>query len=98
MLLQFLILIFIYIDDVVSQEDPSQVFTVHEVIGSGASGIVYRATSNKDRKEMAIKQMNLEQQSNKKIVLNEIRIMREIHHENIANLLGSYFKDGIVWV
>lgn len=42
--------------------------------------------------------MKLAQQANKKIILNEIRIMKEMNHPNIVNFLDSYFHEGTIWV
>jgi len=47
---------------------------------------------------VAIKQMNLAQQSNKEFILNEILVMRENRHPNVVNYLDSYLVDNELWV
>ena len=47
---------------------------------------------------VAIKQMNLEQQPKKELILNEILVMRESQHKNIVNYIDSYFWKGELWV
>lgn len=94
----FFLFFFFLKEDVICPEDPSKLFHIEEVIGSGASGTVFKALDTKHDQIVAIKKMKLSQQSNKKIVLNEIRIMKEMNHPNIINFLDSYFHDGTIWI
>lgn len=47
---------------------------------------------------VAIKQMNLEQQPKKDLIVNEILVMRESNHKNIVNFMDSYLVGGDLWV
>lgn len=47
---------------------------------------------------VAIKQMNLEQQPKKDLIINEIVVMKESKHKNIVNFMDSYLHDGDLWV
>jgi p21-activated kinase 1 len=67
-------------------------------IGQGASGGVFTATQNNSGQCVAIKQMNLEQQPKKDLIINEILVMRDSKHPNIVNYLDSFLYKGDLWV
>ncbi|KAM9223405.1 serine/threonine-protein kinase PAK 3-like [Leptosomus discolor] len=74
----------------VSVADPKQKYTRFEQVGQGASGTVYTALDISTGQEVAIKQMNLQQQHKKERALNESLVMRENRNPNIVNCLDSY--------
>lgn len=47
---------------------------------------------------VAIKQMNLDQQTRKEVIINEILVMREAHHKNIVNFIDSFLVTNELWV
>lgn len=47
---------------------------------------------------VAIKQMNLEQQPKKDLIINEILVMKESSHKNIVNYIDSFLHRGDLWV
>lgn len=47
---------------------------------------------------MAIKQMNLEQQPKKDLIINEIVVMKSSTHPNIVNFIDSFLLKGDLWV
>ena len=49
-------------------------------------------------RQVAIKQMNLEQQPKKDLIINEILVMRESHQDNIINYIDSFLLKGELWV
>ena len=67
-------------------------------IGQGASGGVFTATEIGTNKCVAIKQMNLEQQPKKDLIINEILVMKDSKHKNIVNFMDSYLRQGDLWV
>lgn len=83
---------------VVSVGNPKERYTLIGQIGQGASGCVMTAIDNDTDMLVAIKQMNLAQQSNKEFILNEILVMRENRHPNVVNYLDSYLVDNQLWV
>lgn len=83
---------------VVSIGNPRERYTLIGQIGQGASGSVVTAIDNDTDMLVAIKQMNLAQQSNKEFILNEILVMRENRHPNVVNYLDSYLVDNELWV
>lgn len=83
---------------VVSKGNPKERYKLIGQIGQGASGSVMTAIDNDTDMLVAIKQMNLAQQSNKEFILNEILVMRENRHQNVVNYLDSYLVDNELWV
>uniref|UniRef100_A0AAY4D8D8 non-specific serine/threonine protein kinase n=1 Tax=Denticeps clupeoides TaxID=299321 RepID=A0AAY4D8D8_9TELE len=68
---------------IVSVGDPKKKYTRFEKIGQGY---------------VAIKQMNLQQQPKKELIINEILVMRENKNPNIVNYLDSYLVGDELWV
>lgn len=64
---------------------------------SASGGVFIAHTSNSDL-PVAIKQMNLEQQPKKELIINEILVMKESQHKNIVNFIDSYLYKGDLWV
>ncbi|XP_026708430.1 serine/threonine-protein kinase PAK 1 [Athene noctua] len=86
------------IKSIVSVGDPKKKYTCFEKIGQGASGTVYTAMDVATGQEVAIKQMNLQQQPKKELIINEILVMRENKNPNIVNYLDSYLVGEELWV
>ncbi|ORZ00863.1 kinase-like domain-containing protein [Syncephalastrum racemosum] len=84
--------------DICTNVDPSQVYTDIVKIGQGASGGVFTARKAGSKMPVAIKQMNLEQQPKKELIINEIVVMRQSQHRNIVNFIDSYLWKGDLWV
>ncbi|XP_041076531.1 serine/threonine-protein kinase PAK 3 isoform X3 [Polyodon spathula] len=83
---------------IVSVGYPKKKYTRFEKIGQGASGTVYTAIDIATGQEVAIKQMNLQQQPKKELIINEILVMRENKNPNIVNYLDSYLVGDELWV
>ena len=78
--------------------DPMKKYKNLNKIGQGASGGVYTATEVNTGKCVAIKQMNLEQQPKKDLIINEILVMKDSKHKIIVNFMDSYLLQGDLWV
>ncbi|KAK3384523.1 hypothetical protein B0T24DRAFT_89478 [Lasiosphaeria ovina] len=78
--------------------DPRQIYRSFTKIGQGASGGVYTGHERGSNRLVAIKQMNLEQQPKKDLIINEILVMKESSHPNIVNFIDSYLCGGELWV
>ncbi|NJR31388.1 protein kinase [bacterium] len=78
--------------------DPTTQYHNLSKIGQGASGGVYSAYEVESNKCVAIKQMNLEQQPKKDLIINEILVMKDSKHKNIVNFMDSFLHDGDLWV
>ncbi|KAL2018257.1 hypothetical protein VTK56DRAFT_1011 [Thermocarpiscus australiensis] len=81
-----------------SEGDPREVYRGLHKIGQGASGGVYTGHERGTNRLVAIKQMNLEQQPKKDLIINEILVMKESSHPNIVNFIDSYLCGGELWV
>lgn len=86
------------ISDIITQGNPEEIFIDQTLIGSGASGLVYKALDTRTNSIVATKKMKLSQQASKKIVINEILIMRSMKHENIVNYVDCFLDQGVLWV
>lgn len=78
--------------------DPTKLYRSLVKIGQGASGGVYTAYQVGTNLSVAIKQMNLEQQPKKDLIINEILVMKESKHRNIVNFIDSFLFKGDLWV
>jgi len=83
---------------IVTVGDPNRKYTKMEKIGQGASGTVYTAIETATGMEVAIKQMNLQQQPKKELIINEIIVMKENKHPNVVNFLDAYLVSEELWV
>uniref|UniRef100_A0A8C6Q6X5 non-specific serine/threonine protein kinase n=1 Tax=Nothobranchius furzeri TaxID=105023 RepID=A0A8C6Q6X5_NOTFU len=75
---------------IVSVGDPKKKYTRYEKIGQGASGTVYTAIDVATGQEVAIKQINLQKQPKKELIINEILVMKEMKNPNIVNFVDSF--------
>ncbi|KAI7849323.1 kinase-like domain-containing protein [Circinella umbellata] len=79
--------------------DPTELYQDMIKIGQGASGGVFTAhRAGKKEVPVAIKQMNVDQQPKKELIINEIMVMKESMHPNIVNYMDSYIWKGDLWV
>ncbi len=78
--------------------DPRDIFRGLTKIGQGASGGVFTGYERNSNRLVAIKQMNLDQQPKKDLIINEIIVMKESSHPNIVNFIDSYLTGGELWV
>ncbi|CAI4039372.1 hypothetical protein SMKI_08G0350 [Saccharomyces mikatae IFO 1815] len=86
------------LNEICSEGDPSIKYANLVKIGQGASGGVYTAYEIGTNVSVAIKQMNLEKQPKKELIINEILVMKGSRHPNIVNFIDSYVLKGDLWV
>ncbi|KAL1914214.1 uncharacterized protein VTP21DRAFT_9667 [Calcarisporiella thermophila] len=84
--------------EICTDADPTRLYRNLVKIGQGASGGVYTAYQVGTNLSVAIKQMNLEQQPKKELIINEILVMRESQHRNLVNFIDSFLYRGALWV
>lgn len=91
--------IIVKLQSICSAGDPNDYYKDLKKVGQGASGGVYISRiANLTDKVVAIKQMNLEQQPKKELIINEILVMKGSKHPNIVNYIDSYLFKGELWV
>ncbi|KAI8062698.1 kinase-like domain-containing protein [Gongronella butleri] len=83
---------------VCTDADPTKLYRNMLKIGQGASGGVYTAQSVDTNMSVAIKQISLQQQPKKELIINEILIMRDARHQNIVNYIDSFVFHQELWV
>lgn len=69
-------------------------------VGKGASGVVVIATDNQTSQDVAIKTIDLKNQSSKELILTEISVLKDFNHKNLVNFLDAYFleEEESLWV
>ncbi|CAK5267802.1 unnamed protein product [Mycena citricolor] len=78
--------------------DPTRLYRSLVKIGQGASGGVYTAYQVGTNLCVAIKQMDLDKQPKKDLIINEILVMRSSRHPNIVNYIDSFLHKNDLWV
>lgn len=78
--------------------DPTKIYHQFTKIGQGASGGVFTAYEQANNQCVAIKQMNLDLQPKKDLIINEILVMKDSRHKNIVNFKEGYLRGIELWV
>ena len=92
-------------DDVIARlkllcnpQNPKEIYHDFKKIGQGASGGVYIAKYTDLGLPVAIKQMDLDKQPKKELIINEIVVMNSAKHKNIVNYIDSFLVGNVLWV
>jgi p21-activated kinase 1 len=75
-----------------------RLFAERKLTWDSASGGVYTAYTVGTNMSVAIKQMDLEKQPKKDLIINEILVMRSSRHPNIVNYIDSFLHKNDLWV
>ncbi|KAF8216515.1 kinase-like domain-containing protein [Mycena galopus ATCC 62051] len=86
------------LQQICTDADPTRLYRSLVKIGQGASGGVYTAYQVGTNLSVAIKQMDLEKQPKKDLIINEILVMRSSRHPNIVNYIDSFLHKNDLWV
>eukprot|EP00835_Amoeboradix_gromovi_P004572 NODE_364_length_10092_cov_0.435905.p2 type:complete len:621 gc:universal NODE_364_length_10092_cov_0.435905:6037-7899(+) len=90
--------VIIKLKEICQDQDPTKCYSNLKKIGQGASGGVFSGIKIGSNQVVALKQMNLEAQPKKDLIINEILVMRDAQHKNIVNFVDSYLWKGDLWV
>ncbi|KAH7914828.1 STE/STE20/PAKA protein kinase [Hygrophoropsis aurantiaca] len=86
------------LQQICTDADPTKLYRNLSKIGQGASGGVYTAYQVGTNVSVAIKQMDLDKQPKKDLIINEILVMRASRHPNIVNYIDSFLHKNDLWV
>jgi len=87
------------LEDIVTREDPTLLFSDLKQIGKGAVGTIYKATEKATGISVAIKEMAVSPDPDtKQMLINEMYIMKKANHPCVVQWRGGYFKDTCIWV
>lgn len=73
--------------------NPLDKYKKQKEVGKGASGVVFIALDLETEKQVAIKTIDLKNQSSKELILNEIRVLNDFNHKNLVNFLEAYYLE-----
>lgn len=82
----------------ISQVDPDTIYDLLEKMGEGSYGSVFKAKHKLTNRIVAVKMINLEEDTKLTEVRNEISCLQDCHHPNIVQYFGSYLKYNRLWV
>ena len=85
------------IHDLISKEDPDNLFSNPRKIGEGAAGEIYLANYNKTGQPIALKKMVLSPET-EKTISTEVSIMKSCNHPNIINFVDCFLVFDKLWV
>jgi p21-activated kinase 1 len=86
------------LQQICTDADPTKLYRNLVKIGAGASGGVYTGYQVGSNHSVAIKQMDLDKQPKKDLIINEILVMRASNHPNIVNYIDSFLYKNELWV
>jgi p21-activated kinase 1 len=86
------------LEDVIAPGDPRQLFTKMVKLDEGSSGAVYRATYTKQKKEVAIKIINMKRETKTEALVNELATMEACQHPNVVRYYGAYKVEDELWI
>lgn len=92
--------IYIELRKICNLSDPYLRYEKIKEVGKGASGTVFIALDRDTTDEVAIKVIDLCNQSSKELILNEIRVLKDFNHKNLVNFLEAYLIEATnhLWV
>ncbi|XP_001359445.5 serine/threonine-protein kinase PAK 2 [Drosophila miranda] len=74
-------------------EDPRERYKTTQEVGKGASGIVFIAGDLTNESQVAVKTIDMKNQSSKDLILTEIRVLKDFNHKNLVNFLDAYLLE-----
>lgn len=83
----------------ISKEDPHDIFTILQKLGEGSYGSVFKALDNRTNQIVAIKVLESEDDADDTSDLQkEINILKTCSSPYVVAYIGTYEKDGNIWI
>merc|ERR1711902_244305 len=79
--------------DCVTLGSPWEHYRKDADLGAGAAGVVFLGTHKTTGEKVAIKDIDLNKQTKKDLILMEIKVMKELHHPNLVNFKEAYLVE-----
>jgi len=88
------------LEDIITKDDPTLLFSDLKQIGKGAVGTIFKATEILSGLPVAIKEMAVSQEpENKQMLINEMYIMKKANHPCVVQWRGGYYYgESTIWV
>uniref|UniRef100_A0A182VRK5 non-specific serine/threonine protein kinase n=1 Tax=Anopheles minimus TaxID=112268 RepID=A0A182VRK5_9DIPT len=92
--------VYIELKKICNLDDPLQRYEKTVEVGKGASGVVFIALDRNTGAKVAIKTIDMKNQSSKESILNEINVLMDFNHKNLVNFLEAYYLEDVdqLWV
>lgn len=79
--------------------DPEEIYTLHEKLGTGSFGTVYKAIKKETKQVVAIKQIDLEDSDDDiSEIQQEIALLSQCDSQYITRYYGSFVKGFKLWI
>jgi hypothetical protein len=79
-------------------QNPAALYRSLKTIGQGGWGTVEAALTIGTNARVAIKRVNLVDHPKKRLIINEIQVLKNNNHRNIVGYIDSYLWKGEVWI
>ncbi|KAL9698435.1 hypothetical protein quinque_001876 [Culex quinquefasciatus] len=76
-----------------NMSDPLERYEKTVEVGKGASGVVFIAVDRQTNQKVAIKTIDMKNQSSKESILNEINVLMDFNNKNLVNFLEAYYLE-----
>ncbi|XP_053670081.1 serine/threonine-protein kinase PAK 1 [Anopheles nili] len=92
--------VYLELKKICNLNDPLKRYEKTVEVGKGASGVVFIALDRNTGSKVAIKTIDMKNQSSKESILNEINVLMDFNHKNLVNFLEAYYLEDVdqLWV
>ncbi|KAJ3129677.1 Serine/threonine-protein kinase 4 [Nowakowskiella sp. JEL0407] len=82
----------------ISGKDPRELFEILEKLGEGAFGSVYKASLKQTGFILAVKEILLQRENDRKKIMKEIDTLKLLKNKNIVQYFGTVLVDSCIWI